>query len=306
MIKASRGSNAQPRKRASTATAAKRAASDAARRQGDAHDRGRDRDDGRDRDGGRDRDSAALSNASEISVGTDAAFASSPLVSKRRPLRNISEVRYFFRTNDVPVYVVAPRRSITAGCATSTTSRTTTPGTAHPRVFTPRHKPTSRLHSSEEVNNYLLRDPEVQQSSPAAAGRPKVAMVFFDEETEAICRELGYELILPPRAAQRLDSKIVTTQLGNEAGAPSVPNVLVGRLLGDAACRRRAPARHRPRRADALRRLGQDDLLHRLRSDWDRTRRTSSAGGQGHEADQQHGGAVEASSPATARSSAPS
>jgi len=52
-------------------------------------------------------------------------------------------------------------------------------------------------------------------------------MVFFDEETEQICEELGYELILPTDALRRhLDSKIVTTQLGNEAGAASVPNVL--------------------------------------------------------------------------------
>jgi biotin carboxylase len=52
-------------------------------------------------------------------------------------------------------------------------------------------------------------------------------MVFFDAETEEICEELGYELILPSdELRRRLDSKIVTTQLGNEAGAPSVPNVL--------------------------------------------------------------------------------
>jgi biotin carboxylase len=51
--------------------------------------------------------------------------------------------------------------------------------------------------------------------------------VFFDEETEQICRELGYNLILPSdELRRRLDSKIVTTKLGNEAGAPSVPNVL--------------------------------------------------------------------------------
>ena len=58
-------------------------------------------------------------------------------------------------------------------------------------------------------------------------GTPMIAMVFFDEETEEICRELGYNLILPAdELRRRLDSKIVTTQLGNEAGAPSVPNVL--------------------------------------------------------------------------------
>ena len=52
-------------------------------------------------------------------------------------------------------------------------------------------------------------------------------MVFFNSETEDICKELGYDLILPAASLrQHLDSKIVTTQLGNEAGAPSVPNVL--------------------------------------------------------------------------------
>src|SRR4030095_7400671 len=52
-------------------------------------------------------------------------------------------------------------------------------------------------------------------------------MVFFNEETEEICRELEYNLILPPdELRRRLDSKIVTTKLGEEAGAPSVPNVL--------------------------------------------------------------------------------
>jgi biotin carboxylase len=54
-----------------------------------------------------------------------------------------------------------------------------------------------------------------------------IAMVFLDEESEQICQELGYNVILPPDwLRQRLNSKIVTTQLGNEAGAPSVPNVL--------------------------------------------------------------------------------
>jgi len=66
-------------------------------------------------------------------------------------------------------------------------------------------------------------------TKPAATSTLRVLplLVFFDEETEEICREQGYTLILPPDSLRRrLDSKIVTTQLGNEAGAPSVPNVL--------------------------------------------------------------------------------
>ena len=44
-------------------------------------------------------------------------------------------------------------------------------------------------------------------------------MVFFDEETERICDELGYDLILPSaQLREHLDSKIVTTQLGDEVG----------------------------------------------------------------------------------------
>ena len=50
---------------------------------------------------------------------------------------------------------------------------------------------------------------------------------MFDEETERLAAEVGLEIIHPPAALRkRLDSKIVTTQIGNDAGVPSVPNVL--------------------------------------------------------------------------------
>jgi len=41
-------------------------------------------------------------------------------------------------------------------------------------------------------------------------GVPMIAMVFFDEETEQICQELGYDLILPPdslRASAGLEDR---------------------------------------------------------------------------------------------------
>jgi hypothetical protein len=101
----------------------------------------------------------------------------------------------------------------------------------HPRVFTPKHKPYMEFESGEEINNWLLVNPEVRahMSRPAPPGqRLKVAMVFFDAETERICEELGYDLILPSaELREHLDSKLVTTRLGNEVGAASVPNVLV-------------------------------------------------------------------------------
>jgi hypothetical protein len=101
---------------------------------------------------------------------------------------------------------------------------------AHPRMFTPRHKPYIEFASGEEINNWLLENAEVRafiQRRRTGTARPKVAMVFFDEETERICDELGYDLILPPaQLRNHLDSKLVTTRLGNEVGVASVPNVL--------------------------------------------------------------------------------
>src|SRR6476660_4933551 len=147
-------------------------------------------------------------------------------------LNGISEIRTIFRTNEQPIYFVGPTAFNLLGIDRWArnfqyiTYYDSWDG-AHPRVFSPKNKPYVEFESSEQINNYLLRDPEVQQYLRRRGGTPMVAMVFFDEETEETCRELGYTLILPPDSLRRrLDSKIVTTQLGNEAGAPSVPNVL--------------------------------------------------------------------------------
>jgi len=174
--------------------------------------------------------------APEVSVGTDAAYAPAQVRSiGRRPLRNVSEVRHFFRTNDVPIYFVGATpfnllgldrwiRNFSYVCYYDAWDG------AHPRVFTPRHKPYTEFASGEEINNWLLENAEVRafiDRRRTGLARPKIAMVFFDEETERICEELGYDLILPSaQLRHHLDSKLVTTRLGNEVGVASVPNVL--------------------------------------------------------------------------------
>ena len=133
-------------------------------------------------------------------------------------------------------------------------------------MFTPKDKPYIEFESGEEINNYLLHASRGAGATCSAArrARPKVAMVFFDEETEKICTELGYDLILPSAALrEHLDSKIVTTRLGDEAGAPSVPNILTSVSSWDelVAADHRRRARHRRRAADAVRRQRQDHVL---------------------------------------------
>jgi hypothetical protein len=172
--------------------------------------------------------------APDVSVGTDAAFASGTGHQRRR-LKNISEVRHFFRTNDVPIlfFGATPFNLLGLDRWIRNFSYITYYDAwdgAHPRVFTPSDKPYREFESGEEINNWLLCNAEVRAHIDAATPRgvrPKAAMVFFNSETEDICKELGYDLILPAASLrQHLDSKIVTTRLGNEAGAPSVPNVL--------------------------------------------------------------------------------
>jgi hypothetical protein len=180
------------------------------------------------------RRSSPTAEPREVSVGTDA--ASAPGTGQTRPrLKNISEVRHFFRTNDVPIlfFGATPFNLLGLDRWVRNFSYITYYDAwdgAHPRVFTPTHKPYREFESGEEINNWLLTDAEVRAHIDAATPRgvrPKVAMVFFNSETEDICKELGYDLILPAASLrQHLDSKIVTTRLGNEAGAPSVPNVL--------------------------------------------------------------------------------
>ena len=89
----------------------------------------------------------------------------------------------------------------------------------------------------------------------------KAVFVFFDEETERRAAGVGLDVALPSAELRhRLDSKIITTQLGEEAGVPSVPNVL-GRATTYPSCSSSRPPRasattwsSRPRTATRARR----------------------------------------------------
>lgn len=147
-------------------------------------------------------------------------------------LRNMSEIRTFFRTNETPIFFVGPTAFNLLGIDrwvrnfTFVTFYDSWDG-YHPRVFTPPLIDHDEFTSGEDVNNYLLTHPAVREHIASFGGRPKIAMVFFDTDTERICAESGYDLILPTHELRTyLDSKITTTRLGNEAGAPSVPNVI--------------------------------------------------------------------------------
>jgi biotin carboxylase len=147
-------------------------------------------------------------------------------------LRGISEIRAFFPTNQTPVYFVSPTAFNLLGIDRWLRSFfyvnyfDSFEGN-HPRVFVPGERPYREFSSMEDICNYLLGHKEVLDRIERNGPGGKVVFVMFDEETEAAAAAAGLEVAHPSAELRhRLDSKIVTTRLGNEAGVPSAPNTL--------------------------------------------------------------------------------
>ena len=154
---------------------------------------------------------------------------------RRAPkLKTISEIRSFFRTNTRPIFFVGPTGFNLLGIDRWVRNfqylvyYDSWDG-AHPGCSRRR---TSRTSSSRVVSRSTTTcsaTAEVQAHVASRAGLPggaMVAMVFFDEETEQICEELGYELILPTDSLRSAGLQDRHDPPREEAGAPSVPNVL--------------------------------------------------------------------------------
>jgi biotin carboxylase len=148
------------------------------------------------------------------------------------PLRGISEIRAFFRTNQTPIYFVSPTAFNLLGIDRWVRNLfyvnyfDSFEGT-HPRVFVPQERPYREFESMEDIGNELLANREVNEEIARRGPGGKAVFVMFDEETEALAAKAGLEVALPSAELRhRLDSKIVTTQLANDAGVPSAPNTL--------------------------------------------------------------------------------
>ena len=151
------------------------------------------------------------------------------------PLRGVPEVRRFFRTNETPVYFVSATAFNLLGIDRWVrnfrfVNYYDSFDGHHPHVFVPGERERRPFTSIEEIVNYLLGHKEVGdwvRRRNGGSGGGKAAFLMFDEETETLARELGLDVAFPSAELRhRLDSKIVTTRLGNEAGVPSVPNAL--------------------------------------------------------------------------------
>jgi biotin carboxylase len=147
-------------------------------------------------------------------------------------LRGISDIRAFFRTNRTPIYFVSPTAFNLLGIDRWLrnffyVNYFDSFEGSHPRVFVPKERPYREFESMEDICNYLLRHKEVLDRIEGGGPGGKAVFVMFDEETEEAAAAAGLEVAHPSAELRhRLDSKIVTTRLGNEAGVPSAPNTL--------------------------------------------------------------------------------
>jgi hypothetical protein len=152
-----------------------------------------------------------------------------------RPLTGMADIRRFFRTNDTPVYFCSATAFNLLGIDRWVRNfrflnyYDSFDGW-HPNVFAPKERSMQAFGSIEEICNYLLGHKEigdVVRGRATGGKRGKIAFLMFDGETEQLAGELGLDVAFPSAALRhRLDSKIETTRLGNEAGVPSVPNVM--------------------------------------------------------------------------------
>ena len=156
-----------------------------------------------------------------------------PAVAARteRVLRGMSDIRAFFRTNETPVYFVSATAFNLLGIDRWVRNfrflnyYDSFDGT-HPNVVVPGERTPRAFGSIEEICNYLLGHKEIVDVV-RRRGAGKACFLMFDEETEALAEEVGLEVAFPSAALRhRLDSKIETTRLGDEAGVPSVPNTM--------------------------------------------------------------------------------
>jgi biotin carboxylase len=153
-----------------------------------------------------------------------------------RTLHSVQDIKQYLANRAQPVYFVSPsnfnmmdmhqwvsgwKNINLLDCFDGTHANVLVVPDDHTRVF----------NSTEDINHYLLSSPltrELVQSPNDNSARAQAIFLFFDDVLVDVCEKvLDLEVALPPHTLVReVDSKLVTTEIGNHAGVGSVPNRL--------------------------------------------------------------------------------
>ncbi|GAB5466292.1 MAG: biotin carboxylase [Candidatus Kapaibacteriales bacterium] len=151
-------------------------------------------------------------------------------------LKGIADIRRFFYKNEVPIYFISATNFNLLGAdewikGFKFICNIECFDGQHPNVFSPvKEIPHDEFESIEDINNYLLQHPEVQDfiNARKKGGKAGKAMfLMFDEKTEKLAKKLGLEVIFPSaKMRKNMDNKINTNRIAEKAGVACVPNVL--------------------------------------------------------------------------------
>lgn len=145
------------------------------------------------------------------------------------PLKTLEDITAYWKTNTTPYYFVSPTPFNLLGMEHWVQnfhfiSLMDTFDGRCPQLISPSHTATPVFNHLEEINAYLLGHKEI---ATLIKPQSKILFLFFNPELETLCNTLNLSICLPKfETVKKIDSKIFTTQLGNKAQVPSVPNVL--------------------------------------------------------------------------------
>ncbi len=156
--------------------------------------------------------------------------------SKEPELNGVSDIRRAFHKNEEPLYFISATNFNLLGAdewikGFKFICHIECFDGLHPNVFSPKNEiPHDDFEGIEDINNYLLSHPEVQDyiKTRSVDGRAGKAMfLMFNEKTEELAKKLGLEIMFPTAEMRTfLDNKVNTNRIAEKAGVPCVPYVL--------------------------------------------------------------------------------
>ncbi|MGM5470175.1 biotin carboxylase [Flavobacteriaceae bacterium LMO-SS05] len=168
-----------------------------------------------------------------------------PINKKTRPvkkalkaeiLHGVPDIRRFFHKNETPLYFISATNFNMLGAdewikGFKFICHIECFDGQHPNVFSPKEEiPHDEFTSIEDINNYLLQHPEVQDyltTRKKGKNTGKAMFLMFDEKTEKLAKKLGLQIMFPPAKMRTLmDNKVNTNRIAEKAGVPCVPYVL--------------------------------------------------------------------------------
>lgn len=151
-------------------------------------------------------------------------------------LSGVSDIRRFFHKNEVPLYFISATNFNMLGAdewikGFKFICHIECFDGQHPNVFSPKTEiPHDEFTSIEDINNYLLQHPEVQdyiRARSVGKNAGKAMFLMFDENTEKLAKKLGLQVMFPTAKMRTfMDNKVNTNRIAEKAGVPCVPYVL--------------------------------------------------------------------------------